>query len=460
MSVSLGGTLASVRGLESKLDLTDDGGEDLERYHEAQISRQHTEDSQKLSESAVAHLTDRHNPIGTDERRRLLEAELQKLGQSDDGKFTPDLDALCAFAAKSGFSEERISTELGSRLRDVEDPVEALLTLLTATNHIIVQPDIHYMEWALVCSNRESEGANYKEHTPELQVRELQARLVKIGLQIRGHTTHAGDQWIIQISASAEALLFWATRLGFRKRLKAEPGINEDHDGFGGIAAFDYRKKDEFFQNKYPHFHGSLFHSGERQQLVRLMMENPDDGIDLEDSVRVGVLGWQHGKLVRSAKKSASQPGQAAFENPLTEMETEIPFEQESQGDHTETQQRSGRIFDCIQEFTPLHDEYELDDLICNWASWSVLSEHFVTAFHPNRGDRKFDPNHMLTQPVEEVRDYFGEKVALYFAFVSDFCSPTTLIHIHTPLSDACLPPVVRYLPTHGRCFGSRRSES
>ena len=76
--------VASVRGMES-MDVVGEGMDSLE----AEISRQHTNDNQTLSESAVAHLADRHDPIGIDERRRLLGAELHKLGHFDGDAFVP-----------------------------------------------------------------------------------------------------------------------------------------------------------------------------------------------------------------------------------------------------------------------------------------------------------------------------------------------------------------------------------
>lgn len=55
----------------------------------------------------------------------------------------------------------------------------------------------------------------------------------------------------------------------------------------------------------------------------------------------------------------------------------------------------------CIVAYFPLHEATELKSLKEKWFSW------------------KFAP---WKQPLGPIKDYFGEKVGLYFAWLGEFC--------------------------------------
>lgn len=59
------------------------------------------------------------------------------------------------------------------------------------------------------------------------------------------------------------------------------------------------------------------------------------------------------------------------------------------------------QVKECIVAYFPLHDPTELKSLKDKWFSW------------------KFAP---WAQPLGLIKDYFGEKVGLYFAWLGEFC--------------------------------------
>jgi hypothetical protein len=198
-----------------------------------------------LSKHAHAHVKASHIPVTEDERRELFTKDLED----------KNLEELEDYAASVG-----IYGEAFAQLADHPDPNSALLGLLLDdeqhARRAVHRADIHYFEWAFICSNRESKGADIATQTPEPEVKRLVDQLKATGLLTRSHMAENGLHWIVQISATPDDQLFWATKMRLRKRLR---GVNEndgefetEDDVFGGIAPFNAHLKEEFVQNRYP----------------------------------------------------------------------------------------------------------------------------------------------------------------------------------------------------------------
>eukprot|EP01043_Picozoa_sp_COSAG02_P023781 COSAG02_NODE_1279_length_13487_cov_7.611696_12_plen_1124_part_00 len=80
--------------------------------------------------------------------------------------------------------------------------------------------------------------------------------------------------------------------------------------------------------------------------------------------------------------------------------------------------------FDCV---FPLHDKVLLKSLRQRWGTFGILKQTFIqgrdpeylsmhSMFHPGNEPRQ--QLAMLWQPIDEIRDYFGDHVALYFAWM------------------------------------------
>ncbi len=138
---------------------------------------------------------------------------------------TPEtIDQLQEKCVKIGVSEHHIANALANA--DVGESLRDLISGRTVQHH--------YREWAIVCSHDTRLGADRATGEPEVMVRELMDRLRQLGLQVDGHPNPHQTAYVLQVSASEETLLFWATKMGLLMRLKGDPSKNRRHAEFGG----------------------------------------------------------------------------------------------------------------------------------------------------------------------------------------------------------------------------------
>lgn len=74
------------------------------------------------------------------------------------------------------------------------------------------------------------------------------------------------------------------------------------------------------------------------------------------------------------------------------------------------------RIWTVIVDYFPLHDDRELHHLASAWGSLSIITQVVTKFDFQSMGIRGLRT--LTAQPIEEIRDYFGEQIALYFAFL------------------------------------------
>ena len=81
--------------------------------------------------------------------------------------------------------------------------------------------------------------------------------------------------------------------------------------------------------------------------------------------------------------------------------------------------------------FFPTHQDQELEFLKTSWGSWSHMWSCSTIA-KPNEGGKTLAWGHpqntpakqtpgFLYQPIDEMRDYFGEQVTMYFSWLGPY---------------------------------------
>lgn len=86
--------------------------------------------------------------------------------------------------------------------------------------------------------------------------------------------------------------------------------------------------------------------------------------------------------------------------------------------------------------FYPLHNTREIDFFNQRWGNFKLLTNFWTTQL-PNEGEEglaHYHPDTVPTrqlsciyQPVDEIRDYFGDEVAFYFAWLGTYTSSLTV---------------------------------
>ena len=95
---------------------------------------------------------------------------------------------------------------------------------------------------------------------------------------------------------------------------------------------------------------------------------------------------------------------------------------------------REERFHGTLKQFFPIHDEDELGFLRQQWGNIYLLCNN-ITGYKPEYAGKKAfgsPENHTVTlqmprswhyQPIDEIRDYFGDDVGLYFAWLGMYTS-------------------------------------
>ena len=324
-------------------------------------------------------------------------------------------------------------------------------------------------DWVVRCSNETSMGADPLLGKPERRVQQLMAKMLDAGLILHAVTSLDTKHWYIQITAPETVLLYWATKMKLKMRLTPavhhndgrHPSMPKNHQcqSFSGVVPFKESLIDEFQLSPIKK-DGGTFCSGERQQIIRYILENQRHGfVSLQTSVLAadafarrsvlkgfeaivtgvaGALGHAADRIADNVAHGAEKLNHAiistvdsmqegahnhdsadSVSNPLNAAAMIAPSamiartaarrairtkelgEVGSEWDDT-------RIWPCIKKFYPLHDEHELKFLVSEWANINLAGRHF----HPKRLTSN------ILQPIDDVRDYFGDQIGMYFAFL------------------------------------------
>jgi hypothetical protein len=214
-----------------------------------------------------------------------------------------------------------------------------------------------------------------------------------------------------------------------------------------GYAPFNIAKKHDFQHNRFRHYRASVFSSGERQRIVRYIIENETSGLNLEDSALAqssDAMAVEESRLDRDLRAlGVDRSALSGITENMGDVEkvmvcSILVDESRDKGhltasdDDKHWRQRltpklsklsiqelrmRQRTWDCIDEFFPLHDTAELNFLTSEWALRNVF--RYAT-------DVVLKPQRMLTvKPQERVKPKPGTR--LHVRFVGDYATPDAL---------------------------------
>ena len=286
---------------------------------------------------------------------------------------------------------------------------------------------VENMSWVLVCTTDGKSG------NPTAETQELIRRIENKPLQVIHFPSPDRMRYYIAVSATDDDLVVAAEVMRLRMFLKPKKVFNP-LDGeevivggpawFGGTCEYVDSARHEFIpasqleayingtppdENEPPPIPQDLggpsfFNSGERQRITRYIIEQMGDKIDMEDAVE----RYSHDRNTTKVGEAISGGISRTFS---TKGKTPASFDQHDSDEPT-----------CLREFFPLHHDQEMAHLFENWASIGLIAKHckdaLVNIGHLRVGKAWTDLNKLVDQPIHMIRNYYGERVALYYAYV------------------------------------------
>jgi Ca2+-binding EF-hand superfamily protein len=352
-------------------------------------------------------------------------------GETGSSKFTRAVTGRFMIESDTGMSEAAARYMQASTKGNQAQRIEFVRLVRSATRiqsrwrglaarrlWMTMKRTVENMSWVLVCTVEGKSGQ------PSPQTLELIRRLQSKPLQIMHFASPDRKRYYIAVSANDEDLVVPAEEMRLRMFLKPKKIYNPldgteveigAPDWFGGTCEYIDSARHEFIPASQlplyiagtppgedevptPQEDGgpSFFDSGERQRLTRYIIEQMGDRIDMEDAVE----RYNHKDTTRQ---------QAKLESPTPNVVADILSQE----------------ITCVREFFPLHNDHEMITLYAKWASLSLVGKHFKDALvelaHLRLRRCIVELNKLVDQPLHLIRNYYGERIALYYAYVGAY---------------------------------------